>query len=86
MIPFHKKLLWFVEGLLIFITVIAIIVFTFNCIENSFSNREFNNGVCAKCGGNYIYQQAVGHFTGTYYIYECDKCGNHIEIPKYMRK
>ena len=47
------------------------------------SSSEYNNGICKWCGGNFVYQQAVGHRHGTSYIYICDKCGHMIEINYY---
>lgn len=41
--------------------------------------KEYNNGNCP-CGGHYEYSQAVGHKTGSTYIYVCDECGTPIEI------
>ncbi len=44
--------------------------------------RKYNGGVC-KCGGNYVYQQAVAHWDDTDYIYICDKCGDMVELDTY---
>lgn len=46
------------------------------------SERRYNSGVC-KCGGNYVYSQAIGHQYDTDYIYICDKCGSMVEIETY---
>lgn len=47
--------------------------------------REFNNGICPKCGTPYRFLQAVGHH-GSYpgYIYICDHCDKMIEMNRYM--
>lgn len=47
------------------------------------SSSEYNNGICGSCGGNFVYQQAVGHRYSTDYIYICDKCGRMIQIDYY---
>lgn len=41
---------------------------------------EWNDGICLDCGGYYKYIEAVGHRRGTSYIYQCDTCGNMIEL------
>ena len=41
----------------------------------------WNYGYC-DCGGQWVYQQAVGHRYSTYYIYECDKCGTIHEFKE----
>lgn len=52
--------------------------------ENSEKRKQYNNGVCLKCGGNYEMYQAVGHGISTSYIYKCDNCGNTIELDETM--
>lgn len=46
-------------------------------------DRKYNGGICTKCGGHYIYEQAVAHAYDTDYIYICDKCGHMIELESY---
>lgn len=41
----------------------------------------WNYGYC-ECGGKWVYQQAVGHYYSTDYIYECDKCGKIHEFDE----
>lgn len=48
---------------------------------NGFNDSKWNNGYCS-CGGNWVYQQAVGHRYNTYYLYECDNCGKVYEFRK----
>lgn len=45
---------------------------------------KYNGGICTKCGGRYIYQQAIGHQVDTDYIYICDRCGHMIELDSYI--
>jgi len=49
-------------------------------LQESSCNIVYNNGICTRCGGHYIFQQAVGHRYNIRYIYQCDKCGKLIEI------
>lgn len=76
----------FIISVVIAIAIIAVLIFGTDKLDAIVADRKFNNGVCTKCGGNYVFVQAVGHQVSTDYIYECDGCGEHIEIPKYMRK
>ena len=50
-------------------------------IQRGIDFNKWNDGYCS-CGGNWVYDQAVGHEYTTSYIYECDKCGKHIEISE----
>ena len=56
--------------------IILIIMFA---IVGTIDDGKWNDGHCT-CGGNWKYQQAVGHYATTTYIYECDQCGKVIEI------
>lgn len=44
-------------------------------------NKTWNDGHC-QCGGTWQYEQAVGHYTSTHYIYKCDACNKRIEVSK----
>lgn len=62
------------------VTVIGIIIAIFIIlICHAMNDTEWNNGYCS-CGGNWVYQQAVGHRYDTMYLYECDKCGKTYEF------
>ncbi len=45
------------------------------------NDLKWNDGHCS-CGGNWNYVQAVGHYSSTTYLYECDKCGKAKEFYK----
>lgn len=60
----------------ILLLIIALAAFGIK-IHNSIT---FNDGKCSSCGGRYVYQQAVGHGTSTYYIYKCEQCGKMVEV------
>lgn len=61
-------------------SVIAIIIAIFIIfICRCMNDTGWNNGHCS-CGGNWVYQQAVGHRYETMYLYECDKCGRTYEF------
>lgn len=78
-----KALLGGMIGLL----VPLIIVFSIAYIGVKWNEREdrkkYNGGICPKCGGHYIYEQAVAHHYDTDYIYICDICGDMIELESY---
>ena len=60
----------------IFIALMIVVLI----ISRGCSTARYNNGICPRCGGKYVYQQAVGHEYFTHYIYRCEKCGNVIEV------
>ena len=62
-----------IVGGITLIFIIAILLISF------FDTKSWNDGHC-KCGGNWVYEQAVGHHYYTTYMYTCDKCGKAIEI------
>lgn len=47
--------------------------------EESGDDTRWNNGHCV-CGGEWKYEQAVGHRYDTTYIYVCDECNKRIEL------
>jgi len=63
-----------------FITVIAVVV-GIAIYDLHERNEKYNDGYC-KCGGNWVYTQAVGHNVSTGYIYVCDKCGDVVELDE----
>lgn len=54
---------------------IIFIVITIN------EHNTWNNGYHS-CGGKWVYAQPVGHAYSTYFLYECDKCGEMHEFDK----
>ena len=45
------------------------------------NDGKWNDGHCS-CGGNWVYEQPIGHMYSTYYLYECDSCGKCYEFRK----
>lgn len=72
----HDSPSW--EFFAICILLIIILQFMASCA----SHNVWNNGICS-CGGNYKFEQAIGHRNYTSYMYICDKCGRSIEIENY---
>ena len=66
-----------------FIALLILLLIIVLFIESCASNDIYNNGICKICGGNYEFYQAVGHQYFTKYLYECDKCGNIIEVNQH---
>ena len=59
----------------------AIIAITIYAIIDINQNAAlFNNGICAKCGGEYAFTAAIGHKSPTTYLYTCEECGKMIEL------
>lgn len=67
----------YISSRLIIIAILLVILFICHCVNAD----KWNDGHCS-CGGNWVYQQAVGHRYETYYLYECDKCGKTQEFYK----
>lgn len=71
----------------IILIVLLVVIFCFGVYKLSIEhdNKLWNGGYCDNCGGNWEYEQAVGHRSSTSYIYICGKCGKRIEISE-LRK
>lgn len=61
--------------------IIIAIIFLVAGIQSCTNYKDWNNGHC-HCGGNWVYEQAVGHYSGTGYLYHCDNCDNYIELSE----
>lgn len=59
--------------------IIIAIIFLLCGIQSCTDYKDWNNGHCP-CGGNWVYEQAVGHYADTGYLYHCDNCNNYIEL------
>lgn len=65
------------------VIIISIIIFIIALAAigiKIYNSVTFNDGICSNCGGRYVYQQAVGHYAGTSYIYKCEQCGKMVEV------
>ena len=71
----------FLPSVLLLLIAVFILVFSF-IIESTHDGKKWNDGHC-ECGGNLVYVQAVGHRYSTYYMYECDSCG---QVHEFMEK
>ena len=69
-------------GVCIIAAIVGVVVW-YEADKNAAIER-YNNGICRDCGGEYEYDQAVGHYYSTTYIYKCDKCGNIVELKDYV--
>lgn len=67
-------------GVLFTIVVIGLIIFGLAKLEYKDDMHKWNDGICTVCGGEYEYEQAVGHKSRTTYIYRCEQCGHMIEV------
>lgn len=67
-----------IAGIITIVTLIVLFAMAFTEIG------IWNDGVCLNCGGNYEYIEAVGHGRSTGYIYQCDTCGDVIELGCYQ--
>ncbi len=69
----------FKAAIIIALILIAIMVSIVIIVDNN-DNKLWNNGHCPTCGSKWEYEQAVGHYYSTQYIYVCNGCGKRIEI------
>ena len=76
--------MWVIRGIGIFFIILAIVLAIMVVHLDHAKRKEFNNGICPKCGRPYRFVQAVGHRTTTSYIYMCDHCNKLLEMDKYM--
>ena len=67
------------KALIVLILIVAIATVTISGVEYVSDKNNWNDGHCG-CGGNWVYEQAVGHRNTTNYLYHCDKCGAMIEL------
>ena len=73
-----------IESILIIIAFCLVVAGFFCMCDAKHSDDLWNDGYCF-CGGQWEYEQAVGHRWSTTYIYRCDKCGYMIEISDYRQ-
>ena len=77
-----KDVIIAILGLILF--VIGLIFICDYC-EDKHDENVWNNGMC-QCGGTFEYQQAVGHYYSTNYVYKCNKCGDIIELYTFRKE
>lgn len=71
----------------VIVALIIIVSLAYICVNKGYERgdqKNYNEGVCPKCGGHYIYEHAVTHQTDTNYIYICNVCGDMIELDSYI--
>ena len=81
------QILFGIIGAVIMVVVIFLICTGIKALNHMYDQREtdaFGDGICQKCGGNLVYQQAVGHQMSTEYLYICDKCGDMYSSSVYV--
>lgn len=78
-----KDYLELIIGILIVVILAALLLIGIAKYQRDGDEAKYNGGICTKCGGHYIYEQAVAHAYDTDYIYICDKCGDMIELESY---
>lgn len=67
-------------NLLLLMICIAILVLIKGCTAVN-DDKVWNNGHCS-CGGEWVYEQAIGHRYDTDYIYRCNQCGIRYEFDE----
>lgn len=60
------------------LAIIAIIIIVVIVALNGPLKKDYNNGICLKCGGHYELYDIVASKAGPIYYYQCDSCKNMI--------
>ena len=75
-----------VESLLLTLAIIVLIIVCVSLFTQKNDEKNYNDGICTECGGNYIFSSAVHvHYCDDNYYYTCDKCGHTIQTNKLMK-
>lgn len=69
----------FITAIIIF-SILIVVIISAAVIDRKLDDRLWNYGHCPACGSEWEYEQAVGHYYTTQYIYVCNECGKRIEI------
>lgn len=69
----------FITAIIMFLILIAVFIGAV-VISKNHDDKLWNYGHCPVCGSEWEYEQAVGHYYSTDYVYVCNKCGRRIEI------
>jgi hypothetical protein len=65
---------------IVMLLLLILLLIGIDRIDYSYRNSKYNDGIHMSDGGNWVYQQAVGHNHYTTYLYECDICGETLEL------
>lgn len=77
-----KYIIHFIISIILLIVVAAAVIIGAAEYLRWEEEKDWNNGYC-ECGGHWVYEQAIGHYNSTSYLYRCDECGKTINIWKY---
>lgn len=75
-----SKLLQAIGGLIVG-GVLLLILYTSS--END--AREYNNGICPECGGEYKFSGAAGRGVSKFYYYTCGDCDHTIQVESLQK-
>lgn len=57
------------------------------CLYASAKNdaREYNNGICSECGGEYKFSGSSGRGVSKFYYYTCADCDHTIQVESLQK-
>lgn len=57
------------------------------CLYLSAENdsREYNNGICTECGGEYKFSGSSGRGVSKFYYYTCAECDHTIQVESLQK-
>ena len=83
-----KKIKEYITEIVFIVAIIVIMTLAiiFADYERKQGEKNYNNGICTECEGNY-YLVDVEHIknSGDKYYYSCDKCGHTIMTTHLMK-
>lgn len=69
------KLLQALLGLVIGLAILGMMY-----LEQEGDSREYNDGICSICGGEYKFSSAAGRGISRHYYYSCEDCDHTIQV------
>lgn len=72
--------------LCVWIWFLFCILIVVNSYFDKYKVKQYNDGICLECGGEYEYFSVVSHLNNTRYIYKCNKCNNVVELSKMVKE
>ena len=68
----------------LFITLILITILFCGCDEQTFVEKDLQDGKCNSCGGNWHFTKTVCFLNEANYYYTCDNCGKYVYTPTWF--
>lgn len=80
-----KKMLFKMVTFTFVLAIIIVIIVCVCLLDKKKDEKNYNNGICTECGGDYIFSSAAHVLGGDNYYYTCNKCGHTIKTDGLMK-